>query len=213
MHRPCKFIDKGLSEYSAVYKEQLDLVERRKCGKLDTDVVLLTEHQDVYTYGRKSKEEIPPKLSQVAFEIERGGEATFHNPGQLVCYPILLLRSDEQDVHLHLRRLEELAVEIIRNYGIIGERREGATGVWVKGKDKKIASIGIAVKSWVTYHGMALNVSNDLSGFGKINPCGFQASVMTSMAEELGVQKGLTMLEVKNTLLEKFPKVFSRSLE
>lgn len=209
MHK-CRVQDLGLTDYADAYKIQLDLVERIKCGKLEEDSLLLTEHRDVYTFGRKTKEEIPPLVKEIAFEVERGGEATFHNPGQLVCYPILLLNSDEQDVHLHLRRLEAVVIDTLSAFGIQGERREKATGVWIKGKEKKIASIGVALRSWVTYHGLALNISNDLTGFQKINPCGYEASVMTSIEKE--TEHATSVLEVKNFLLENFSRVFRRQL-
>lgn len=203
-------IDIGLSDYDAVYSMQLDLVERKKKSKVGHDYLILVEHPDVYTYGRKSKVKAPMDFSNVFF-VERGGEVTYHNPGQLVGYPILSLKESERDLHLHLRRLEWTIIDVLLDFGIEGERREGATGVWVAGKDKKIASIGVAVSAWVTYHGCALNVSNELAGFSRINPCGFNPRVMTSMQAELG-SKCPSLMDVKNSFLDHFSENFGRSL-
>lgn len=202
-------IDLHLADYKAVYHKQLALVEDRKTGKLDHDALILVEHPEVYTFGRKNKNPIPGLIKEISFEIERGGEGTYHNPGQLVAYPIIKLEAREQDLHLHLRRLEETVIQTLKHFSIEGERREKATGVWIKGKEKKIASVGVAVRSWVTYHGAALNVCNDLSGFSKINPCGFQASVMTSLEEELSVKLSSRMLDVKDILVRQFTAAFS----
>lgn len=204
--RQVEVLDLGLQDYKAVYLRQLSLVENRKAGKVG-DALVLVEHPDVYTFGRKNKDSVPPLVRSIAFEVERGGEGTYHNPGQLVAYPILKLQTGEQDLHLHLRRLEETVIQTLKEFSISGERRSGATGVWIEGAPRKIASVGVAVRSWITYHGVALNVCNDLSGFKKINPCGFDASVMTSMEKELKDKK-LSMLDVKAVFVEKFRRCF-----
>jgi lipoyl(octanoyl) transferase len=175
-----KFENLGLREYSEVYQYQKQLVELRKQDKIG-DTVLWVEHPAVYTFGRKIKD-IPNIGNTVS--IERGGEATYHNPGQLVCYPILKLAKSERDIPKFMRNLEEVFIQLLFSYDIFTERKEGATGVWVKNKNKKIASLGVAFSYWVSYHGVALNVKNDLLGFHKINPCGFNAEVMTSMLAE-----------------------------
>jgi len=200
--------DRGISDYNDTYYSQLDVVHQKKQNEYFPDRLILVEHPEVYTFGRKSKGLIPWKLKN-AFAIERGGEATFHNVGQLVCYPLLTLRAKEKDAHLHLRRLEETIIQLLKEFGIAAERREGATGVWISGKNKKIASIGIAISSWITFHGSAINVSNDLSGFSNIDPCGFNASVMTSMKEELG--SGCPSVEqVKQSFIKHFSEQFNR---
>lgn len=203
-------VDAGVTDYDVMYETQRSLVDKKRANPEDHDYLILVEHPDVYTYGRKSKIPSPEQFTN-AFEVERGGEVTYHNPGQLVGYPILKLRENERDLHLHLRRLEWTLIDVLRDFGLNGERREGATGVWLQGKQKKIASIGVAVSSWVTYHGCALNVNNDLSGFTRINPCGFSAEVMTSLQEQLG-ESCPTMSDVKESFLNHFGRNFSRLL-
>ncbi|RMH40008.1 MAG: lipoyl(octanoyl) transferase LipB, partial [Deltaproteobacteria bacterium] len=129
--------------------------------------------------------------------IERGGDATYHGPGQLVAYPIVLLRDGERDLHRFLRNLEEAMIRTCGDFGLDAGRVAGRTGVWIG--PRKIASIGIACRRWVTFHGLALNVTTDLSYFRRINPCGFDAAVMTSMAAELG--RPVAMAEVKRALV------------
>lgn len=205
-------IDAGLSDYDAVYATQLALVEKKKRGEVSYDYLVLVEHPDVYTYGRKSRDN-QQELEGFGnvFSIERGGEVTFHNPGQLVAYPILGLHGDERDIHRHLRRLESTLIDVLADFELEGERREGLTGVWMRGKQKKIASIGVAASSWVTYHGCALNVSNDLTGFGRIRPCGLSSDVMTSMQAELG-EACPSVVDVKDAFLRHFSRHFERYL-
>ena len=205
-------IDAGLSDYDVVYSTQLQLVEKRKKSQVSYDYLIFVEHPNVYTYGRKSKE----KAEEVSglkntFFVERGGEVTYHSPGQLVCYPILMLREGERDLHLYLRKLEAVIIDVLKEFNIEGERREGLTGVWIGGQRRKIASLGVAVSSWVTYHGCALNVQNDLSGFSRIRPCGLDSEVMTSMAVELGGSIP-AMQEVKDAFLRHFSMHFERFL-
>lgn len=161
----------------------------------------------MFTFGRKSKAEAG--LPNPSYVIERGGEATFHNPGQLVAYPILSLQEGERDIGFYLRTLEQVVIETIHVWGLKGERKEGATGVWVHQKEKKIASIGVALKGWVTLHGIALNVDNDLSGFHEIHPCGFSGAVMTSLKEELK-DRCPDFNTVKKVFVEEFEKHFQR---
>src|SRR5579859_1567598 len=182
-------VDAGLVEYSTMYETQRELVEARRLERIAWDHLIVVEHPDVYTVGRKSKEDDEALMLPNTYAVERGGEATFHNPGQLVAYPILKLKKEEQDLHSYLRKLESTIIDVLHDFNIEGERREGATGVWVLNKEKKIASIGVAVSSWVTYHGIALNVRNDLAGFERIHPCGFSSEVMTSMERELEDRK------------------------
>jgi lipoyl(octanoyl) transferase len=205
-------IDAGVSDYDAIYEAQKELVDKRRKSESGLDYLIFVEHPSVYTYGRKNRnpdEPFPPGVT--AFAVERGGEATYHNEGQLVCYPIVKLEGKERDLHLHLRRLEDVIVDVLKDFSIRGERRPGATGVWIEGQQKKIASLGIAVSGWVTYHGSALNVNNDLSGFAQINPCGFKSEVMTSMQEILG-SRCPSMTEVKDSFLTHFTQHFHRLL-
>ena len=177
------------------YEEALGLqravAEARIAGRVATDVLLLVEHPPVVTLGRSFQpEHLPTTVDALrsrgvgVFEIERGGDVTFHGPGQLVGYPIYDLREHRQDLHWYLRQLEGALIGALGRFGVAGERSEGYTGVWTAGR--KIASIGIHVKQWVTWHGFALNVTTDLSFFDLIVPCGIPGVVMTSVQRELG---------------------------
>jgi len=169
-------LDFGRMEYGKALRLQKELVAMRAKGEIP-DTLVLVEHDHVITLGRKTTpanfktQEIP------VFEVERGGDATYHGPGQLVGYPIVLLT--DHDVRRHVRNMEEAIIRSARAYGIEGERLEGHPGIWVGGR--KLASIGVAVTDWVTYHGFALNVNTDLSFFEHIRPCGLDPSAMTSM--------------------------------
>lgn len=208
--KACRIEDLGTCSYETAYQIQLDRVRVKKSDPESEDVLFLVEHPDVYTFGRKSKEPPPAWLPNV-FGVERGGEVTFHNPGQLVGYPILRLGEGERDVHRHLRRLEQLLIDVLDEFGLSAERREGLTGVWVGGGARKIASLGVAFSSWVTYHGFALNVRNDLSGFSKIQPCGLPSAVMTSM--ELELERPVDLLRVKQAVVRRFGPLFERKSE
>lgn len=178
----------GLVPYDEAYALQKECVRERRDYAAAPDRLLLLEHPTVYTFGRKSQDVLPflpPAVRDVSRVIERGGEATFHNPGQLVAYPIVKMGEGERDIHKFLRAIEQSVIDTLQDYGIVSERKAGATGVWLP-TGKKIASVGIAVTGWVTYHGLALNVRNDLSGFHAIHPCGFSPDVMTSMEKILG---------------------------
>lgn len=201
--RELEIRDLGLIAYEEAYALQKDLVAAKRADPGLPDTLLMLEHPDVYTSGRKSKG------TPGTVMVERGGEDTFHNPGQLVAYPLLTLEEGERDLHRVLRNLEQAIIGVLSDFGIEGERRAGATGVWIRGETKKIASLGIAVSGWVTYHGAALNVGNDLSGFARINPCGFDATVMTSFAEQLG-DRCPSLSEVKAAFVERFMAEFSR---
>jgi lipoyl(octanoyl) transferase len=177
------------------------------------DTLILVEHPDVITLGRAAKSSnvlAPGAMPVVA--IERGGDVTYHGPGQLVAYPILLLREDERDLHRFLRNLEETVIRTVADFGISATRRLGKTGVWTADAPdgRKLASIGVAVRRWVTLHGLALNVSTDLARFSAINPCGFEAAVMTSMARELAAPVDLAA--VKSALSRHLGEVLDRAL-
>jgi lipoyl(octanoyl) transferase len=162
---------------------QEDLLHRRCEGRAN-DGLLLLEHPPVFTLGRGAEEQniLTPREVPV-HRVSRGGEVTFHGPGQLVGYPLIDLTNHGRDVHLYLRGLEAVLIEVLATCGIAARREAGKTGVWVN--EKKIASIGVGVRRWVTYHGFALNVTTDLSYFADIVPCGLVGVRMTSMAELL----------------------------
>jgi len=180
-----EIIQAGTVPYSNGLEWQRRLAEERIAGRLPHDVLLLLEHPPVVTFGRNSHAAhlLQPAGIEV-FEVERGGDVTFHGPGQLVGYPILDLSAYKKDLHWYLRTLEQALIEALSYLDIPAERNPGYTGVWTRGK--KIASIGIHVKQWVTWHGFALNVATDLAAFDRIVPCGIPGVVMTSVQRERG---------------------------
>jgi lipoate-protein ligase B len=176
--------DLGTAPYRDVWARQLALVEQRQVG-LAPDTLLVVEHPHVFTLGRRreSKQNVLAPGDVEVLEIERGGDVTYHGPGQLVAYPIVLLEEGERDLHAFLRNLEEAVIRVCARAGVTADREPGKTGVWTTTElgRKKLCSMGIACRKWVTFHGLALNVTTDLSYFARINPCGFEASVMTSL--------------------------------
>jgi lipoyl(octanoyl) transferase len=183
--RTLEVVQAGTVPYEDALAWQRELAEDRIAGRLPHDVLLLLEHPPVVTLGRNAH---AANLLQPAgidvFEVERGGDVTFHGPGQLVGYPILDLHAYKQDLHWYLRTLEQALIEALGVLGIPAERNPGFTGVWTRGR--KIASIGIHVKQWVTWHGFALNVTTDLTHFDRIVPCGIQGVEMTTVDREAG---------------------------
>jgi lipoyl(octanoyl) transferase len=166
---------------------QQQIVTRKHADRSLGDELLLLEHEPVYTIGRNPDQSSllgAAHLPHPLFEINRGGQATYHGPGQLMGYPILDLRRCGQDLHRYLRWLEQLLIEFLAIQEISATRREGLTGVWIEGR--KIASIGVGVRHWITMHGFALNVGGDLSPFNSIVPCGLTDVAMTSMEKETG---------------------------
>ena len=160
-------LDHGREAYPDTWELQKDLVRRRAEGEID-DTLILVEHDHVITLGRKTTPENFKPQDIPVFKVERGGDATYHGPGQLVGYPIIRLATPNVQRFVH--DLEEVLIQATRTFGVESGRVEGHPGAWVG--DKKVASIGVAVTSWVTYHGFALNVNTDLSYFGLIRPCG-----------------------------------------
>jgi lipoyl(octanoyl) transferase len=187
--RVLEIVHAGLVPYGEALEWQRRLAEDRIAGRLPHDLLLLLEHPPVLTLGRNSHATnlLRPDGVEV-FEVERGGDVTFHGPGQLVGYPILDLRQHRQDLHWYLRTLEQALIDGLHELGIPAERNSGWTGVWTRGR--KIASIGIHVKQWVTWHGFALNVTTDLGWFDRIVPCGIPGVVMTSVEKEGGKGTG-----------------------
>ncbi len=177
----------GTITYPDGLELQNDLVERRHRGETD-DTVLLLEHEPVYTIGRtrdrSSLRGAEASLPHPVYETNRGGQATFHGPGQLVGYLVLDLAGRGRDLHDYLRRIESLLIGFAGQFGIDATRRDGLTGVWVE--DRKLASIGVGVRKWVSMHGFGLNVSSDLSGYEAIVPCGLSGVTMTSLSRECG---------------------------
>jgi len=200
-------VDLGTLPYREAWTEQLRLVEARQRGEVE-DTLLVVEHPHVFTLGRRreaAQNVLAPGDVEV-IEIERGGDVTYHGPGQLVAYPILLLGDGERDLHAYLRNLEEAAIRTCAAFEISAGREPGKTGAWSGGK--KLCSIGIACRKWVTFHGLALNVTTDLAYFARINPCGFEASVMTSMAQ---LAPGTTVAAVKPVLIAQLGQLLGRA--
>jgi lipoyl(octanoyl) transferase len=191
-----RIADLGTVAYRAARDHQLALVDERKAGGGE-DTLILVEHPHVITLGRSraaTGNVVAPGDVEVV-EIERGGDVTYHGPGQLVAYPIVLLGDGERDLHKFLRGLEEAVIRTVAGFGLAGGREPGKTGVWIDGR--KICSMGIACRRWVTFHGLALNVTTDLRQFYRINPCGFEARVMTSMAAELGAAPDMAQVKAR----------------
>jgi len=211
---PLRVLDLGVASYRDAYDQQLALVEARKAGD-GVDTLILVEHPHVITVGRRrtALANVVAAGDVEVVEIERGGDVTYHGPGQLVAYPIVQLREDERDLHRFLRNLEEAVIRALGRWQLDAGREDGKTGVWLDGQlgaRRKICSMGIACRRWVTFHGLALNVTTDLAYFFRINPCGFESSVMTSMAEELGAAPALD--EVKRGLAIELAETLGRSL-
>jgi lipoate-protein ligase B len=196
--------DLGRSSYADVLELQRRLCRQRISGEISEDILLLVEHEPVVTVGRGLRPgslPLPPRELEArglhVFDVERGGDVTFHGPGQLVGYPIIDLRKHREDLHWYLRRLEAGLIDGLARLGIEAGTTAGLTGVWTGGR--KIASIGIHVKQWVTMHGFALNVTTDMSYFDLIVPCGIPNVVMTSVSRELGRSASLELWDDTRT--------------
>jgi lipoyl(octanoyl) transferase len=175
----------GRMEFAGALALQEEIVAKKREDRSSADELLLLEHEPVYTIGRtpdRSSLLGAAHLPHPLFSINRGGQATYHGPGQLMGYPIIDLRRCGQDLHKYLRWLEQLLIELLAEYNIVASRRESLTGVWVE--NRKIASIGVGVRHWITMHGFALNVRGDLSPFNHIIPCGINKVAMTSIEKE-----------------------------
>jgi len=202
----------GRVPYAEALELQRHIARDRITGAVAQDVLLLVEHPPVVTLGRASKQKhlisSPAFLESKGvelFEVERGGDVTFHGPGQLVGYPIIDLKRHRQDLHWYLRKIEEALINTLADYDIPAERNPSFTGVWTRGK--KIASIGVHARDWVTWHGFALNVTTDLSYFDLIVPCGIDGVVMTSIARELGIEH-VSDQDVRDRVSAKFAEAF-----
>jgi lipoyl(octanoyl) transferase len=213
--RTIDVIEAGLVPYGEALEWQRSLAQARLERRLQHDVLLLLEHPPVVTLGRTSHAAhlLQPDGVEV-FEVERGGDVTFHGPGQLVGYPILDLTGYRPDVHWYLRTVEQALIVALAQLGVPAARRPGYTGVWTSAGERKIASIGVHVKQWVTWHGFALNVTTDLSHFERIVPCGIPGVVMTSVEREggKGVGEGSLWDHTVAAVLRGFGRAFAAEL-
>jgi len=206
-----RFEDLGLIEYNRAYKIQKDLLQDVMNG--GKQKIVLCQHPTVITCGRMtkesnlfcSKEELNKKGIEI-INVDRGGDVTLHSQGQLIAYPILNLNNYKRDLRYYLNKLEQVAIDFLSEFGILAVRRKGMTGAWVE--DKKIASIGIGVKKWISYHGLSINVNNDLDLFSLINACGLGAAVTSlerikcSSIDIDNAKRVLISICKKNLLLE-----------
>lgn len=217
MMPPLDVIDLGCKPYREVLELQRSLRLGMLNGTVENDLLLLVEHEPVYTLGRGTHQEsLPLSIDQLrdrgadVVEIERGGDVTWHGPGQLVGYPILNLSRHREDLHWYLRTLEQALIDGLDALEVSAERRPGKTGVWTAGR--KIASIGVHVKQWVTLHGFALNVQPDLDWFTLIVPCGIHGVEMTSLRRELDSRESETVLwnRTHDAVISAFGRAFAR---
>jgi lipoyl(octanoyl) transferase len=209
----CVWTDLGRLDYGAALALQRDLAERRKCGEI-SDRLLFVEHPHVITLGRNGRpehllagEEHLRRAGIAFYPTDRGGDITYHGPGQLVGYPILDLRAWKRDVVAYVRALEETLIDALGEFGVAAGREAGMTGVWAEGA--KVAAIGVHISRWVTSHGFALNVTTDLSYFQYIVPCGLSKPV-TSLEKLLGRDPGWE--QVREAAIRAFGRVFERRM-
>jgi lipoyl(octanoyl) transferase len=209
-YRTFDYSDLGLIDYKQAWDLQKEIFDLRLRNEIN-DTLFLLEHPHTYTLGKVaekqnliSSESQLKELGVSVYEIDRGGDITYHGPGQIVGYPIIKLSDWKEDTHLYLRGLEEVMILTCREYGIESERNSKYTGVWIG--NRKIAAIGIKVSRWITMHGFAFNINTDLSYFGGIIPCGIKDKDVTSLQRELG--REINIDEVKEKLEKNFKKVF-----
>jgi len=196
----------GRRSYREAWDIQREILDAVIKGE-QPNTLILVEHDPVYTLGRRreAQDNILDVGDVEIVEVERGGDVTFHGPGQLVVYPILKLSDDWQDLHRVLRSLEEAAILCCSDFGLNAHRDERNTGAWINGK--KVCAIGIGCRKWVTWHGMALNVSTNLEYFQRINPCGMNSELVTSLENELATAPPWNLVQTK--LLLRLQEVFS----
>ena len=200
--RKIDILDLGARPYKEVWDLQKELVEKRRNGQIN-DTLILAEHEPVYTLGKNADKnhilQHPPKDVKT-YHMERGGDVTYHGPGQLVGYPILDLHNYKKSISWYMRALEQFIIDTLAEFSVTAERKDGLTGVWVG--DEKIAALGVRVTRWITMHGFALNVTPDLTYYSGIIPCGIFEYGVTSMARLLTDE--VTVDSVKQVLIEKF---------
>ena len=203
--------NQGLVPYTTAWNYQRSLLAQKLENPSLPDRLILLEHPPVYTLGTGADLKFlkfdPDQTNREVHRIERGGEVTYHCPGQLVGYPILNLRHYQTDLHWYLRQLEAVIIRLLEGYGLAGTRMAGLTGVWLEGC--KVAAIGIKVRRWITMHGFALNVCPDLSGFKDIVPCGIEDKPVGSLAQFM---RGITLEQVRFDLAVAFSEVFQVQL-
>ena len=202
-----KIIDLGFLDYQNSWNYQKEL-QKKVLNGVCSDSIIFVEHDSVYTFGKNSDKSnlLISKDSKIKiYETERGGEITYHGPGQIVCYPILNLKNFKQSVSWYMRALEEVIIETLKLFNINASRKDGLTGVWVK--DEKIGAQGVRMTRWVTMHGFALNVNTDLRFFNDIIPCGIKDFGVTSIEKIIGKEQDLSL--VKEHILISFAKVFN----
>jgi len=201
------YYDLGLMEYEKAWKIQLRLMEMRADGRFG-DVILLVEHPHVFTLGRKGDASNILDENVPVYRVERGGDATYHGPGQLVVYPIIDINSRGMGVKEFVTALEEVCIAVLRQFGVEATLQDGKPGVWVN--SRKIASIGLAIRHWVTFHGLALNANTDMSYFRKIRPCGMEGEIMVSLRQLLG--REVTLEEIRPLFLQSYSARFGVKL-
>jgi lipoyl(octanoyl) transferase len=208
-----EYCNLGCIDYKEAWDLQKEIFSKRVSGEVE-DVLLLLEHPNTYTLGKTANKENLKgtedylKENQISvYDIDRGGDITYHGPGQIVGYPIVDLNNWFKDTHKYLRTLEEVIIKTCNDYGLMCERNPKHTGVWID--ERKIAAIGIKVSRWVTMHGFAFNVNTDLNLFNGIIPCGIQDKSVTSLSKE--INRSINIQEVKEKLLANFKEVFGYS--
>ena len=209
MPEKLQILDWGRTPYIKALEEQTSLVQGRK-EERSPDTLIFTEHESVYTIGSRTNasenllwsEEKCAEKNIVLHKTNRGGDITYHGPGQLVVYPIIKLK--QRDLHLYLRNLEKVVIALMNHYGIDSGTRHKKTGIWVE--DRKICAIGVSVKSWITYHGIALNINPDMSFFKGIIPCGIRDGSVTSLKNELRIIPDLNI--IKERFIVEFNSIF-----
>ncbi len=209
-YRSFDYIDLDFIEYDKAWDLQKDVFKLRTSNEIE-DILFLLEHPHTYTLGKTaerknliSNEAFLNKYNIKIFDIDRGGDITYHGPGQIVGYPIIKLSNWKEDTHLYLRNLEQIIIDVCADYGLQTNRIEGLTGVWID--DRKIAAIGIKVSRWVTMHGFAFNINTDLNLFDGIIPCGITDKKVTSLQKELGIE--VDIQKVKQKIVNKFKEAF-----
>lgn len=209
-YRTFDYIDLDFIDYDKAWDLQKEIFKLRTSDEIN-DTFFLLEHPHTYTLGKTadkknliSNEAFLNKYGIKVYDIDRGGDITYHGPGQIVGYPIIKLSEWKEDTHLYLRNLEQIIIDVCSDYGLQTGRIDGLTGVWIE--DRKIAAIGIKVSRWVTMHGFAFNINTDLNLFNGIIPCGITNKKVTSLQHELGKEVGIN--EVKEKLVEKFKHAF-----
>ena len=207
MNRQCSLYDRGIIDYQTAWEWQKSIQQASIKDPDRSDTLILLEHPPVYTLGTGSSLEHlkfdPNHHAYSLYRIERGGEVTYHCPGQIVAYPILNLRYHQQDLHWYLRQLEAVIIDVLALHNLVGVRIDGLTGVWIDGK--KVAAIGIKVSKWITLHGFALNVCPDLRGFDLIVPCGIVDRSVTSMSEYIpNIDPNLVRQQISAVFADRF---------